>query len=91
MKATGKKAKTTEGSAANPPVRSGTFPRFFRKTNPEQVRRVELSLTESLLEEVDAVADELGMPREALIKALLRQALDQHYLAVRARLAAKRR
>ena len=35
------------------------------------------------LEELDNAAKELNISRQAVIKTLIRQALDQHYLAVR--------
>jgi hypothetical protein len=34
-----------------------------------------------MLKELDAVAKELNISRQAVIKTYLRQALDQHYLA----------
>ena len=37
------------------------------------------------LEELDKAARELNVSRQAVIKTLVRQALDQHYLAQRAR------
>jgi len=38
-----------------------------------------------MLEELDKAARELNVSRQAVIKTLVRQALDQHYLAQRAR------
>jgi metal-responsive CopG/Arc/MetJ family transcriptional regulator len=38
-----------------------------------------------MLEELDKAAEELNVSRQAVIKTLVRQALDQHYLAQRAR------
>jgi metal-responsive CopG/Arc/MetJ family transcriptional regulator len=38
-----------------------------------------------MLEELDQAAQDLNVSRQALIKTLVRQALDQHYLAQRAR------
>jgi len=34
-----------------------------------------------MLEELDRAAKELNISRQAVIKTLIRQALDQHYLA----------
>jgi hypothetical protein len=34
-----------------------------------------------MLEELDAIANQLNISRQAVIKSYLRQALDQHYLA----------
>jgi hypothetical protein len=44
-----------------------------------------------LLEELDRTAKELNISRQAVIKTLMRQALDQQYLARRHRPSAKRR
>ena len=40
-----------------------------------------VDFTESMLEELDTIANELNISRQAVIKTYLRQALDQHYLA----------
>jgi hypothetical protein len=34
-----------------------------------------------MLKELDKAADELNVSRQAVIKTLVRQAMDQHYLA----------
>ena len=66
--------------------------RFFksegRMVQPQQpIRRVNLDLTVSMLEELDQAARELNISRQAVIKTLVRQALDQQmaYRAERAR------
>jgi len=51
------------------------------------IQRVNLGLTASTLEEWDQAAADLNVSREAVIKTLVRQALDQHYLAKRAKSA----
>jgi metal-responsive CopG/Arc/MetJ family transcriptional regulator len=58
-------------------------PRFFRKADSiaDPVHRLQVDFTRSMLDELDALADELNVSRQALIKKLVRQALDQHYLA----------
>jgi hypothetical protein len=45
------------------------------------IQRVNVDLTASMLEELDHAAKELNISRQAVIKTLIRQALDQHYLA----------
>ncbi len=61
--------------------------RFFsghgRMVQP--IQRVNVDLTAGMLAELDAVAQELNVSRQAVIKTLVRQALDRHYLAQRAR------
>lgn len=45
------------------------------------IQRVNVDFTISFLEELDSEARELNVSRQAVIKTLLRQALDQHYAA----------
>jgi metal-responsive CopG/Arc/MetJ family transcriptional regulator len=49
------------------------------------ILRVNLDVIASMLEELDRAAQDLNVSRQAVIKTLVRQALDQHYLAQRAR------
>jgi len=49
------------------------------------IRRVNVDFTAEMLQELDSAAGRLNISRQAVIKALLRQALDQHYLAAGAR------
>ena len=51
----------------------------------QPIQRVNLDLTATMLEELDKAARDLNVSRQAVIKTLVRQALDQHYLAQRAR------
>ena len=51
----------------------------------QPIQRVNLDLTSSMLDELDATARDLNVSRQAVIKTLVRQALDRHYLAQRAR------
>jgi len=46
------------------------------------VQRVNVDFTAPMLAELDTAAGELNISRQAVIKTLIRQALDQHYLAV---------
>jgi len=54
-----------------------------RITSP--IRRVNVDFTQDMLSELDRTAKDLNISRQAVIKALLRQALDKHYVAQRAR------
>ncbi len=45
------------------------------------IQRVNVDFALPMLQELDAQAQELNISRQAVIKSLLRQALDQHYLA----------
>jgi hypothetical protein len=51
----------------------------------QPIQRVNVDVTTSMLEELDKAARDLNVSRQAVIKTLVRQALDQHYLAQRAR------
>jgi hypothetical protein len=51
----------------------------------QPIQRVNVDLTASMLEELDKAAQDLNVSRQAVIKTLVRQALDQHYLARQAR------
>jgi len=45
------------------------------------IQRVNVDLAAGMLEELDRAAKELNISRQAVIKTLIRQALDQQYLA----------
>ncbi len=51
----------------------------------QSIQRVNVDLTAKMLEELDKAALDLNVSRQAVIKTLMRQALDQHYLAQGAR------
>ena len=51
------------------------------------IQRVNVDFTASMLQELDQAAAELNVSRQAVIKAFVRQALDQHHLAQGARKA----
>ncbi|MBN2442965.1 MAG: CopG family transcriptional regulator [Spirochaetales bacterium] len=50
-------------------------------TMKQPIRRVNVDFTEEMLHELDQIASELNVSRQAVIKMYLQQALDQHYLA----------
>jgi hypothetical protein len=51
----------------------------------QPIQRVNVDLTAGMLAELDQTAQDLNVSRQAVIKTLVRQALDQHYLAQSAR------
>ena len=61
--------------------------RFFQGQGRmvQPIQRVNVDLAAGMLHELDQAALELNVSRQAVIKTLVRQALDQHYLAQRAR------
>ncbi len=46
------------------------------------IQRVNIDFAAPMLKELDNAAKELNVSRQAVIKILIRQALDQHYLAI---------
>jgi hypothetical protein len=64
---------------------SGFFKGQGRMMQP--IQRVNVDLTAAMLEELDRAAQELNVSRQAVIKTLVRQALDHHYLAQRGKQA----
>jgi hypothetical protein len=61
--------------------------RFFKGKGRmvQPIQRVNVDITASMLEELDKAARDLNVSRQAVIKTLVRQALDQHYVAQSAR------
>ena len=61
--------------------------RFFTNKGKmmRPVQRVNVDFTAEMLDELDGEATQLNISRQAVIKSLLRQALDQHYVAVASR------
>ena len=63
--------------------------RFFTNRGKmiRPIQRVNVDFTASMLRELDQAAAGLNVSRQAVIKAFVRQALDQHHLAQGARTA----
>ena len=59
--------------------------RFFTSTGrmKRPIHRANADFTVEMLEELDDLAAELNVGRQAVIKSYLRLSLDQHYLAKR--------
>ena len=60
------------------------FTQKFRVRQPlekAQIQRVNVDFNLDMLKELDALAKELNVSRQAIIKVYLRQALDQHLIA----------
>jgi hypothetical protein len=88
MKNTRKSAKPVSADAIARLAEQGKdVSRFFRGQGRivRPIQRVNVDVTASMLEELDQAAQDLNVSRQAVIKTLVRQALDQHYLARRAR------
>lgn len=74
------KAKIGAEEIADRASRGEDVSAFFtgRFTVVRPIRRVNVDLTEGMLTELDARAARLNISRQAVIKTLLRQALDQN-------------
>jgi len=84
MKKTRKRRRTaTAESIARLADQGKDVSRFFtnRGRMRDAIQRVNVDFTSSMLEELEKTARELNISRQAVIKSLLRQALDLHYLA----------
>jgi hypothetical protein len=83
-----KKAPSAE-SIAQMADRGEDVSRFFtnRGKMMHPIQRVNVDFTASMLQELDQAAAELNVSRQAVIKAVVRHALDQHHLAQGARKA----
>jgi len=88
MRKTRKSAKSVAADAIARLADNGEdISRFFKGQGRmvQPIQRVNVDLTATMLEELDRTARELNVSRQAVIKTLVRQALDRHYLAQRAR------
>jgi hypothetical protein len=87
-----KKARPSAEEIARLADRGEDVSRFFtnrgRMMGP--IQRVNVDFTSPMLDELDRAAEALNVSRQAVIKTLLRQALDQHYLAKTAASRTKR-
>jgi hypothetical protein len=88
MKRTRKTRKTFSAEQiARLAERGRDVSRFFTGAGRmmEPIRRVNVDFASPMLKELDHAAEELNISRQAAIKTLIRQALDQRYLARKAR------
>jgi hypothetical protein len=53
----------------------------------KDIQRVNVDIAQPMLKELDHVAEDLNVPRQSAIKALLRDGLDQYYIKSQARKA----
>jgi hypothetical protein len=84
MKKTRKERRTASAEAIARLAEQGKdVSRFFTNAGQmmQPIQRVNVDFTATMLEELERAAKELNVSRQAVIKTLLRQALDHHYLA----------
>lgn len=53
----------------------------------KDIQRVNVDLAQPMLKELDHVAEDLNVPRQSVIKTMLREGLDQYYQKSQARKA----
>ena len=86
MKKTAKKKSPSADEIAELAMKGEDVSRFF--TNDGEMRppiqRVNVDFTRDMLKELDDMAKQLNISRQAVIKSYLRRALDQHYLSKQA-------
>jgi hypothetical protein len=88
MKATPKnKKKSSADEIADMAMSGKDISGFFSNAGQMKppVQRVNVDFTVDMLKELDELARELNISRQAVIKSFLRQILDQHILAKKAR------
>ena len=88
MKKTRKSEKPVSADAIARLAEKGKdISRFFKGKGRmvQPIQRVNVDLTAGMLKELDQAAVDLNVSRQAVIKTMVRQALDQRYLAQRAR------
>jgi len=83
MNKTVEKNKPTADEIAEMAMTGKDVSRFFTNKGEMKppVKRVNVDFTLDMLKELDAIAKDLNISRQAVIKSYLRHALDQHYLA----------
>jgi hypothetical protein len=86
MKRTVKKKKLTADKIAEKAMRGeDIFEHFTNKGEMKPaIQRVNVDFSVEMLKELDVLAKELNISRQAVIKTYLRQSLDRHYLARKA-------
>lgn len=93
MKSTRKSGKVASAEKiARMAERGEDVSRFFSNSGSMMgpIQRVNVDFASPMLQELDSAAKELNISRQALIKTLIRQALDQRYLASSARKKVRR-
>ncbi len=78
-----KKKRSSAESIARMADRGKDVSQFFTNSGRmmKPIQRVNVDFTESMLEELEGAAKELNISRQAVIKTLIRQGLDQRHTA----------
>jgi hypothetical protein len=83
MKKTLKNNKPTADEIAELAMKGKNISKYFTNKGAMRspIQRVNVDFTLDMLNELDSLAKELNISRQAVIKSYLRQALDQHHLS----------
>jgi hypothetical protein len=86
MKNTAKKKRLSAEEIAEKAMSGEDISQFFtnRGEMKQAIQRVNVDFSVDMLKELDTIAKELNISRQAVIKTYLRQSIDQHYLARKA-------
>ena len=85
MKNTANNAELSADEIAEKAMSGEDISRFFTNKGEMKpaIQRVNVDFSLDMLKELDTIARELNVSRQAVIKTYLRQSLDQHHLARR--------
>jgi hypothetical protein len=83
MKNTANKNRLSADEIAEKAMVGEDISQFFTNKGEMKpaIQRVNVDFSVDMLKELDTLAKELNISRQAVIKTYLRQSLDQHYLA----------
>jgi Ribbon-helix-helix protein, copG family len=86
MKNTAKRKRPSADEIAEKAMSGEDISRFFTNKGKmiPAIQRVNVDFSVDMLKELDALAKELNISRQAVIKTYLRRSLDRHYLARKA-------
>jgi hypothetical protein len=86
MKNTAKEKRVSADEIAEKAMSGENISQFFTNKGEMKpaIQRVNVDFSVDMLKELDTIAKELNISRQAVIKAYLRQSIDQHYLARKA-------
>jgi len=86
MENTAKKKRLSADEIAEKAMSGEDISQFFTNKGEMKtaIQRVNVDFNVNMLKELDTIAKELNISRQAVIKAYLRQSIDQHYLARKA-------
>lgn len=49
------------------------------RVRKKNIQRIDVDITAPMLEELDSICEDLNIPRQSLIKTMLREAMDKYF------------